>query len=136
MRPYSALLLCMTLLTAPLAADDSAGTGTVTGTILDARNRPAADFAVYLVRDEPVSAPRGPLNASASPPAVQLPTRLAPQIIDRAVTDENGKFAFPVVPVGAYFLRGGDKQKGFIYLDVVVRKNQTTQLGRIKIGKT
>lgn len=121
-----------------LAADPKAqGTGSVTGLVLDASDKPMVGFAVKLYSSEPIDADRSGSRRKKNSTlgASEGANMLAEKLAATAITDATGRFTFSNVKVGAYLLKGGGKNTGFIYMDANVEANKTNDLGTIKLTK-
>jgi hypothetical protein len=133
-----------------LASDTAAmqdGKGNITGMLKTHDDKPAASFNIKLTQDQPVSVGRpgrgkgksGGWRDWAPGPLQGSPGGGKARIIATTTTDAQGKFAFNNVkcaPEGsAYRLEGGNKNTGWIYYDVIVRPNQTTEVNDLKLAK-
>lgn len=123
-------ILCLLLLT--LLGADARDAGSVTGTIIGTKNEILQGFTVYLVQDEPLSVPRGQPGGKTADSAPAKP--LAEKVLDKAISDAKGNFKFSNVQRGAYLLRGGNKQNGFIYQPFTIEPNETKDVGKLKIA--
>jgi hypothetical protein len=55
--------------------------------------------------------------------------------IQQVTTDAQGRFTFNNVEVGEYRVEGGNNNIGWLYWDVKVEANKTTDLGQQKLVK-
>ena len=55
--------------------------------------------------------------------------------IAQGPTDANGKFSFAKLEEGTYRLVAGNRNQGWIYMDVEVNANQNNDVGELKLVK-
>jgi len=136
------ILLCIVLMILTLSVFDSRqvraqepqGSGNVTGVVTDPNDKPIASFAVKLYQSQPrgIDSSRGKKSID-QPPA---PGQMAEKLITTVTTDAQGRFTISKLKSGGYLLKGGSKNVGFIYQEVVIEPNKTNDLGRVKLVKT
>jgi hypothetical protein len=137
------ILLCLALTLLALCAvdsrqavaDDQNGVGNVTGVIADTTDKPMVGFSVKLYEQVAMGA-QGGGQRKKSIDQTPAPTQLAEKLLTTVVTDANGRFSITNAKTGAYLLKGGSKSQGFLYQEVIIKKGETLDVGRVKLVKT
>lgn len=113
--------------------------GNITGTVLSVDgSKPMVGFQVKLVRDIPMQMGRpgrgktGGINSGATGLQGQ---QGGTKTFATATTDAQGRFNINNVEVGTYRLEGGNNNIGWLYIDVNVEANKTSDVGQQKLVK-
>jgi hypothetical protein len=117
----------------------AADRGNISGNVLMLDGKPAVGFSVKLVKDVPLTMGRpgrGKGKSSASDSgAVGLQNNPGTKTVAQTTTDAQGRFTFNNVEVGQYRLEGGNRSMGWLYYDVSVEANKTTEMKDMKLVK-
>ena len=135
----SLVVVAALALVAQTAAAMQEGKGTLAGTVQTSDGKPAVGLTLKLVQDIPIDMRRpggkrgtNPNDGDASNLQAGKPRT---KNVGQATTDQNGKFTMQNIPAGTYRLEAGNKNVGWIYQDVTVEANKTTELNDLKLAK-
>ena len=117
------------------------GKGNISGTVQTHDGKPAVGINLKLVQDIPIDMRRpgggkGKSTGLDDSGATGLQGgKPRTKQFAQATTDAQGKFTMNNVPAGTYRLEAGNKNMGWIYQDVTVEANKTTELNDLKLAK-
>ena len=137
------VVAALTLLAQVGSAALQDGKGTISGTVQTHDGKPAVGLNLKLVQDIPIDMRRpgggkgkGRSTGLDDGGATGLQSgKPRTKTIAQATTDAQGKFTMNNVPAGTYRLEAGNKNMGWIYQDVTVEANKTTELNDLKLAK-